>query len=113
MIMANNKTLMGLIPVVASVVFGIVGGAALVWSTGWAKPSNSKKRKSRTRVIEEDGVDVCDPRNGEEDSDGEYEVFLVFVCIFYFRLSFALVMPACDAFSVSVHTRDDDDSNIE
>ncbi len=106
MTMTNNKTLMGLIPVVASILIGMIGGAVLVWSTGWVKASNSKKRKRRTRAIEENGVDVCNPRNGEEDSNGEDEVFLVFVCVFFnnFRLHFALVVAVYDTYSVSVHT---------
>ncbi len=84
MTMTNNKPLMDLIPVVASILVGMAGGAVLVWSTGWAKASNTKERKRRAYAIEEDGVDVC--ASDEEDRDDDEEVFLVFVVVFHFCL---------------------------
>ncbi len=84
--MINSKPLMDLIPVVASILVGMAGGAVLVWSTGWAKANNTKERKRRTYVIEEDGVDVCTPYYDEEDRDDDEEVFLAFVVIFHFCL---------------------------
>ncbi len=47
MTMTNNKPLMDFIPVLASILVGMAGGAVLVWSTGWAKASNTKERKEK------------------------------------------------------------------
>ncbi len=82
--MTTSPTAVGIIIVASSLATGMTGGLLLAWQLGWLTVSKTGKLKGKARSFEEDGVDICAPLHGAEDSDGEEEVFLVFVVVLIF-----------------------------